>query len=201
MKRIQRYWPKKLRHPWPNRLFHWLLAPAYLVLLYTGIYISRPGVLPFMHTHRARQWHFVSLFIFLGSLAARIYYGMATKNYREIIPGKRDLAMLPAYLKYEFFLSKKEPVFPKYNPLQKLYYTAWVPLFILQGITGAILYAPRRLASLEALLGGLNRVRKWHYLLMLLTGSNVILHLYLATTSGWERFKSIFTGYTRLGKK
>lgn len=201
MKLIQRYWPRKLRHPWPIRLLHWLLAPSYLVLLYTGIYISRPGLLPLANMQRARQWHFWGMFFFLGSLAARIYYGIVTRNYLEIIPGRKTMAILPAYLKYEFFLSKKEPVFPKYNPVQKLYYTSWVPMFILQGITGAVLYAPRRLAFLEALFGGLNRVRRLHYLLMLLTGSLVFVHLYLATTSGMERLKSIFTGYKRLGKK
>ncbi len=200
-KLVNRIYPKKLRHPWPVRVMHWTMAPSFLLLAYTGIYIAHPGVVPFPSMRQARRYHFLGQFIFTGSVISRFIYGRVTGNYREIVPGKKDLAAVPGFLSYLFFLKKKEPSFPKYNPVQKIYFTAWFPLFMLQALTGAVMYAPRRLGAVEAAFGGLNRVRRLHYLNTLGLTSSVIGHLYLALTSGVEKLKSIFTGYKAVGKK
>jgi thiosulfate reductase cytochrome b subunit len=54
---------------------------------------------------------------------------------------------------------------------------------------------------LEAAFGGLNRLRRVHYLAALFMGASVLGHLYFAVSSGGEKLKSIFTGYKALGKK
>lgn len=200
-KRVARtLWPKKQRHTPAVRLLHWTLALSTLALLYTGICIAHPGALPVKNMHRARLWHFTSQYAFIGAFIGRLLYGARCENYRDILPGRKDLHKAPAYLKYELFLSGTEPRFAKYNPLQKILITIWIPVFILQILTGAVLYAPRRLQGLEAAFGGLARVRRLHYLNTLLIGTSKMGHVYLTATSSMEKLKSIFRGYTLIGK-
>jgi len=149
----------------------------------------------------ARLWHFANAFIFMGNLAGRIAYSLHTRDFRDIFPRKKDLSLLPRYLRYQLFSSPKEPAFSKYNPVQKLYFTAWLPLFILQALTGLILYAPRRLGRLEAVFGGLGRTRKVHHLAAILQGVTALAHIFFTATAGTEKLKSMFTGYKALGKK
>jgi Ni/Fe-hydrogenase b-type cytochrome subunit len=194
-------WPKKLRHTREIRIFHWVLTGSYFLLLYTGQHISHPHLVPFPGMRRARLGHFAGQFAFLGAVLWRIHHGIKAGNYREIIPDGKTLSRTPAYLRYELFLSSREPKFSKYNPLQKFLYTLWLPLFLLLGATGMVLYIPQRLARLEKAFGGLNRTRRLHYLLSLVSTSTVMGHIYFTLTSGKETLKSIFTGYKAWGKK
>lgn len=187
---------KKPRHPWPTRLFHWLYAPAALACSISGSYTTRPsGFYGFKSMDSARKTHFISQYVLIFSYIARVYYGYAVKNLGEIVPGRKDLKDLPKFLKYEIFLTKKKPKFPKYNPVQKLIFTAFGLLIPAQAITGLALYAPGTRQKTATLAGGLNPLRKLHYLLdvvfkVLLTG-----HLYFVVTDSLKKFKSIFTGY------
>ena len=198
---LSRVLPKKLRHTREIRTYHWVLAGSYFLLFYTGLHISHPGRFPFPRMRRARLGHFAGQFAFLGALLWRIHNGVKTGNYREIIPDHKTLAKTPAYLRYELFFSSKEPKFPKYNPFQKFLYTLWIPLFLMLGVTGMVLYAPHKLDPLERVFGGLNRTRRLHYLLSLASASTVAGHLYFTLTSGAETLKSIFTGYKARRKK
>ena len=142
---------------------------------------------------------FVNAFIFMEAWSARRL--PSGRDYRDIFPRKKDLSLLPRYLRYQLFFSSKEPAFSKYNPVQKLYFTAWLPLFILQALTGLILYASRRLGRLEAVFGGLGRTRKIHHLAAVLQGVTALTHIFFTATAGTEKLKSMFTGYKALGKK
>ncbi len=198
---FQKYRPKKMRHTAAVRLFHWTHVFSIAALLCSGFHIAYPRSVPFFRMRSARLWHFVNAFIFMGSLAGRVGYSIRSKDYRNIFPRKKDLSLLPRYLRYQLFFSPKEPAFSKYNPIQKLYFTAWLPLFILQALTGLILYAPRRLGRLEAAFGGLGRTRKVHHLSAIMQGVTALTHIFFTATAGTEKLKSIFTGYKALGKK
>ncbi len=201
MRFLSKLRPKKMRHTPEIRAFHWILTGSFFLLFYTGQHISHTRQFPFPRMRRARLGHFAGQFVFLGAICWRIFYGIKTGNYREIIPDKKTLAKTPAFFRYEMFLSSKEPKFSKYNPFQKFLYTLWIPVFLLSGLTGLILYIPQRLARLEAAFGGLNRTRRLHYILSLISVSTVLGHIYLALTSGKEGLKSMFTGYKAWGKK
>lgn len=198
---LSKVMPKKLRHTREIRVYHWILASSFFLLFYSGQHISHPRYFPLPRMGLARLAHFTGQFAFLGAIIWRIHHGIKTGNYREIIPSRKTFSQAPAFFRYELFLSSKQPKFPKYNPLQKFLYTFWIPQFLLLGLTGLILYIPQRLSRLEKTFGGLNRVRRLHYLLSLVAASTVFGHLYLALTSGKEKLKSIFTGYQARGKK
>ncbi len=198
---IQKIRPKTLRHPLPVRIYHWIHAPSLLLLLYSGLHISHPRSIPGLTMRSARCLHFISQFLFLGSLAGRVGHSIKTGDYRQIIPEKRDWAALPALIRYELFLTSKEPTFPKFNPIQKLYLTIWLPLFALQAATGAALFNFNLLGPLEGALGGLSRARRLHHLIALALGASALGHIYFSSISGVERLKSIFAGYKAAGKK
>lgn len=150
---------------------------------------------------QARLAHFTAQFALTGSMLWRIWHGLRTGNLRDLAPGRRDLAALPSYVAFELFLHSKEKQFPKYNPLQNVLFTSWLPLTTCLALTGFMLYAPKRLCRVESALGGLNRARRLHYLCMVTFTATVMGHIYFTLTSGVNRLKPIFTGYMPLGKK
>ncbi|MFZ5652323.1 MAG: cytochrome b/b6 domain-containing protein [Bacillota bacterium] len=187
---------KKFRHPWPARLLHWTYAPAVLAGVLSGFYITRPSLFfGFRSMDSARKTHFIAQYLLLFSYLARVYYGYVTKNYSEIIPGRKELSDTPEFLKYELFLTKKMPKFPKYNPGQKVLFTSLALVLPVQIATGLALYAPEKFQKAARLAGGLNPLRKMHYLAALAIASMTCGHIYFALTHGLKKLKSIFTGY------
>ncbi len=193
--------PKTLRHPPSILIFHWVLAGSFFMLFFSGQKIVRPKRVPPTQMRWIRLSHFSAQYLFFSCILWRIYNGVVTGNYREILPEKKTAQAFPAMSRFEFFLQKKEPRYRKYHPLQKLLYTFWLFLFLFQSITGFILYIPRRLSRLEGAFGGLGRVRRLHHMASMVSISTVIGHIYLSLTTGTEKLKSIFTGYKPWGKK
>lgn len=187
---------KKPRHKLSARLLHWIFAPAMLALISSGFYITRPTPNPvFRNMDAALKTHYTSQFILIFAYLARVYHGYATKSYQDIIPGHQDISALPNFLRYELFLTKKKPQFPKYNPLQKILFTCFIILILFQIITGLSLYAAKAFARTVNLTGGLNPVRKLHYLAALAVSSLTAGHIYFALSDSLRKLKSIFTGY------
>ncbi|MEW5953783.1 MAG: cytochrome b/b6 domain-containing protein [Bacillota bacterium] len=187
---------QKPRHKLSARLLHWTFAPAVLALISSGLYITRPTpnpVIKNMNTALKTQYTFQYILIF--AYLARLYHGYATKSYRDIIPDRKDISALPGFLKYELFLTKKKPKFPKYNPLQKILFTCLALLIPLQIVTGLSLYAAKTFARAVCLAGGLNPVRHSHYLTALAISSLAGGHIYFALTRNLRKLKSIFTGH------
>lgn len=189
--------PETLRHPWPARLLHWVYVPALFISALSGFYVSDPRRrrLGFRRVERALKFHHTAQYFFLFSVVARAYYAYTSRDYRMFIPTLKDLRDTPGYLAWLFFLKKKEPKFPKYNPAQKLVFTTMAVLFPLQIITGLGLYAPKTVRPPSKVVGGLSSLRKTHYLTAVAISSLATAHLYLALTESLRKLKSIFTGY------
>ncbi|HHV64603.1 MAG TPA: cytochrome b/b6 domain-containing protein [Peptococcaceae bacterium] len=178
------------------RLLHWSYTPAMFASLFSGLYINKPRrFLGFRSMNSARKTHFISQFVLLFSFLARVIYGLQNKNYREILPNRKTWKNLPKFLKYELFLTHKNPKFPKYNPGQKILFSGLAVFTLLQVITGLGLYASSSWQKLTKLAGGLNPLRQLHYLLALVLSTLVSGHLYFVFTHEPKKLKSIFTGY------
>lgn len=187
---------KKPRHPWPARILHWIFAPAVLVCAYSGSYISGPSrFYGFRSMDSARKTHLIANNVLIWSYLARVYYGYAANNYGEIVPTLKDLKDTPGFFKYELFLTKKKPKFPKYNPLQKIIYTAMAILVPVQGITGLAFNRKDSWQKTAVLAGGLNPLRRLHYLTAFALNNMVAGHTYFVVTDSLKKLKSIFTGY------
>lgn len=187
---------KKLRHSGVARLLHWIYAPAVLAGIASGFYLSgQTRATGFRSMVAAQKTHFTAQYLLLFSYLGWLYYLLTTKNYREIMPAPRDLLDLPGYLKYELFLTKKQPKYPKYNPAQKILFTGLGLLLPLQIITGLALYLSGQHHKTVAPAGGLNPLRQKHYLAALAIAAMTAGHIYFALTHSLKKLKSIFTGY------
>lgn len=187
---------EKHRHTLEARSLHWIYAPAVLTGLLSGLYInSLSRKTGYNRMNQARKSHFIAQYLLIFSYLARIYYAIVSKNYRDIVPGSKDLGDLPRFLKYELFLTNNKPKYRKYNPAQKIVFTLLALIVPVQIVTGLILYASNALQKPTALAGGLNPMRQMHYLAALSIASLSAGHIYLALTHSLKKLKSIFTGY------
>ena len=185
----------KPRHSLPNRLFHWSYAPAVLACIFSGFYISNPSrKLGFKDMRSALKTHLVAQQIFLASFLGRLCYGYKSKNYKDFRIQRKDRISLPKYLKYQLFLTPNKPQYKKYNPIQKILFTGLGVLLTAQIATGLPLYASDRWMKTRKIFGGLNPIRKLHYLSALLITSMVSGHIYFALTDNLRKLRSIFTG-------
>lgn len=187
---------KKFRHSKTVRLLHWIYAPAVIASALSGFYITRPpGFGGFRNMNSARKAHFIAQYTLIFSFLTRILYGMKDKNYKEIIPERRTFANMPKFLKHELFLTEKKPKSAKYNPGQKVLFTGFALSVPVQIITGLTLYKSDSWQKITKLAGGLNPIRKLHYLTALGITFLSSGHLYFVFTHEPKKLKSIFTGY------
>lgn len=187
---------RRPRHSSLARFLHWSYAPAVLFNIFSGLYINRPAYFyGFKNMDSARKTHAIAQFVLISSFLARIAYGLKDQNYKEILPNRKTLRSMPAFLKHEFFLTDKKPKFPKYNPGQKVIFTGFALLMPLHIVTGLALYFSNSWQKAAKVAGGLNPLRNVHFLTALATGTLVAVHIYFVLTHGFKTLKSIFTGY------
>ncbi|MFZ5641188.1 MAG: Ni/Fe-hydrogenase, b-type cytochrome subunit [Bacillota bacterium] len=189
-----------LYHTATARILHWINTLSVVMLTLTGFYIHWPLKFSlFSGMDSARKLHFIFMYVVVYGIVIRVYYAWVSGDYRDIMFRPADIRGLPALARYYFFMTKSLPDFGKYNPGQKLTYTGWTLLIIVQAVTGFILYWPTRLAWLAEPLGGMMMMRQVHYLVTWIFVATVGLHVYLGFLGGPAVLKSIITGYMSAG--
>jgi len=184
------------RHSGLLRAMHWVLVPATFSLIFNGFYVNKPSRTKGFHSmDTVRKMHFTAQYFFVSYLISRGYSALITRDYTDLFPNKKDMASLPKFLMYTFFLRKKKPHYPKYNPGQKLLFVQMAALFPLQILTGYTMYSSNRLQKLSRIFGGLGKTRLVHYLNATVITGLISGHVYFAVTDSLEKLKSIFTGY------
>lgn len=184
------------RHSLWIRICHWVNMISITLLILTGFYIHTPLHFKlFSNMDNARMLHFVMAYVLCGGFAARVYYAIATKDYKNIIfDVTTDFKKLPSMIKYYTFLAKKHPYYGKYNPGQKGMYTGVLVMILVQIITGFIMYKPNMFMAWGGFLGGLVAVRIIHYAVNWIFVICILVHVYLDVAEGIPILKSMFTG-------
>ncbi|MDA8234221.1 MAG: Ni/Fe-hydrogenase, b-type cytochrome subunit [Clostridia bacterium] len=184
---------KPLDHPLPQRLYHWVNLISMAVLIITGFYINKPYTDGLMNG--MRYLHFLAMFIIIANLTVRIYYAFVGKykDAGDFAMRSKDWQNLLPTVKYYLFLGP-HPDNGKYNPMQKLMYLFYLPLLLLQGFTGLIMYRPELFDSLIKAMGGLASVRGYHYVLMWVFIAYIIVHVYMVLTEAWDEVKLMLFG-------
>jgi thiosulfate reductase cytochrome b subunit len=193
-------------HPAPVRVWHWINAAGFVLLICTGIQIRYAESITIMTLNNAITIHnyiglivvanyFIWLIYYLGSGKIRVYI----PDFRNLIP---QMIKQVRYYGYGIFKGDPNPhiMTPqnKFNPLQQQAYLA-IMIFIVpaQIITGIYLW---RIAGYEEyinLLGGIKIIDTIHVLLSFFFISFIIIHCYLSTlgSSPFAHFKAMVTGY------
>jgi Ni/Fe-hydrogenase 1 B-type cytochrome subunit len=205
-------WKRIYVWEWPVRLQHWIHVASMLVLAATGVYIASPflglaaGQAVEVHiTDWMRFTHFVAAWILGLGFLARLYWFFVGNEYARWggwLPfGRGKFRGLVKQMRYYLFLDRVRPRWTGVNPVSGLTYLTLGVILVLQGATGAALYAePLPNGFWQLTFGwmltafGPQVVRLVHHLLMYVFAIFLLIHLYMAVVGDIEEGNAPITG-------
>ncbi len=149
------------------------------------------------------HWLFTYLFI-LNGLLYLVGLGLG-KGYKALLPRRTDLKdawRMQVYyvgLPVARILHKPWPhphVTTKYNALQRLAYFSMPVMSAVSVATGWAIHKPSQLGWLQALFGGYDYARLWHFWLLAVFAGFVIPHVILVLADGWDTMRSMIVGWS-----
>ena len=202
---------------WPVRLAHWGVVFSIAALSITGIYIGNPQII--VHGPAGQNFlmgtmkvvHFYAAILFTLAVLSRIIWAFRGNHFArwdKFIPVKkrRRMAILRT-LRFYVFQLRKPPGFIGHNPLAGITYTLVFFLYLVQIVTGFVLYGAsaevgshmRVFRHLVPMLGGLQSARLIHHGIMWLLIGFAIHHVYSAVlmsqVESTATVESIFSGF------
>ncbi|PKQ15037.1 MAG: hypothetical protein CVT67_11235 [Actinobacteria bacterium HGW-Actinobacteria-7] len=193
---------------WPHHDSHPPFLPKFLHFqhVFSMIALGASGLLirfPQFDRSPMRVVHYVFMVIVIINLVWRLWYAFASRqrDYKEFAINKRDITTAPKVILYYIFVKSSKPHLGKYNVMQKGTYTIFVPLLIIQAITGLMLFRvgiPFAGTSLYALSAGVIGatgifwVRTTHYIINWLFIILTTIHVYLSVTEDFPAFLDFF---------
>ena len=201
--------PRVLLHPLPLRLWHWINAACFLVLIATGIQI-RYHLLTRVTFKSSVQVHNVAALALLISFVFWGGYQLWSRKLRGYVPTLNRAWVRASWLQVRYYawgMLRGDPnphhvsLASKFNPLQQLTYLSvlWV-LLPLQIASGILLWDPQRFSSILSSVSGLKIVASCHVVIFVLFVAFTIAHVYLTTLghSPTAHIKAMYNGYEDL---
>lgn len=197
-------------HPLPVRIWHWINALGFVLLIITGAQIRFAEQLGLMSFKTAVQIHSWTGFILLANYFIwLIYYLFTGKLFKIYIPPfwrpvdfiKRSIRQAK-YYGYGIMVGDKNPHHAtpdnKFNPMQQLAYLSIMVILIpVQILTGLMLWDPELFSGLISLIGGIQIATLIHTALWVFFSAFIIVHFYLASLGHTPsaHFVAMITGY------
>uniref|UniRef100_A0A7C4AJM6 Cytochrome B n=1 Tax=Thermodesulfovibrio aggregans TaxID=86166 RepID=A0A7C4AJM6_9BACT len=197
-------------HPLPVRIWHWINALGFILLIITGAQIRFAEQLGLMSFKTAVQIHSWTGFILLANYFIwLIYYLFTGKLFKIYIPPfwrpvdfiKRSIKQAK-YYGYGIMVGDKNPHHAtpdnKFNPMQQLAYLSIMVLLIpVQILTGLMLWDPELFGGLIDIIGGIQIATLIHTALWVFFSAFIIVHFYLASLghTPTAHFIAMITGY------
>ena len=193
-------------HPVPVRIWHWINAAGFVVLILTGFQIRYAEMINVMTLRNAVTLHNYVGFAVIANYFIWLTYYLASGNIKIYIPNPSKLMALAVkqikYYGYGFFVGKPNPhlMTPenKFNALQQQAYLVIMFVFLpAQMMSGLFLWKMKGYEEYINLLGGIKIIDTIHVLLFFFFTSFLFIHCYLATLghTPLAHFKAMFTGY------
>jgi thiosulfate reductase cytochrome b subunit len=193
-------------HPAPVRVWHWVNAVGFIILIITGIQIRFAEMVNWFSLEEAIKLHNYVGFVVIAVYGLWVSYYFGTMKIKLYFPNPRTF--VPNAIKqlkyYGAGIFRGEPnphqMTPdnKFNALQKNAYVGIMFVFLpAQMITGLFLWRVKRFENYIDLIGGIKIVSSIHVLLFFFFVAFLFVHIYLATLghTPWAHFKAMFTGY------
>ena len=193
-------------HPAPVRVWHWVNAVGFIILILTGIQIRFAEMVNWFSLEEAIKLHNYVGFVVIAVYGLWVSYYFGTMKIKLYFPNPRTF--VPNAIKqlkyYGAGIFRGEPnphqMTPdnKFNALQKNAYVGIMFVFLpAQMITGLFLWRVKRFENYIDLIGGIKIVSSIHVLLFFFFVAFLFVHIYLATLghTPWAHFKAMFTGY------
>jgi len=195
-------------HPLPVRVWHWINALGFVLLIVTGLQIRYADILGLLSFEMAVKFHnwigftlianyFVWLLFYLLTDKVSVYHPeLNFKKYAE------DTLRQMRFYGYGIFRGEPNPhhvrPYAKFNPLQKVMYQIVMLLIVpVQFGTGVLLWDVARFSSWVEALGGVRVVSTIHVLIFIFFASFILVHVYLGSLghTASAHFKAMMTGY------
>ena len=198
-------------HPLPIRIWHWINAMSFLVLIVTGLQIRYRELLGLMKFRTAVDIHNMFGFVLIFNFFIWLLFYILTGKIRIYIPPLNIKKFITGcvrqarYYGYGLFMGEENPHHStadnKFNPMQQMAYLSIMLLLIpLQLVTGLLLWDVKAFASYIDIFGGIKIVDTIHVFLFLFFTSFLFVHIYLATLGHtvMAHIKAMFTGYEEI---
>jgi formate dehydrogenase gamma subunit len=195
-------------HPLPVRIWHWLNALGFLLLIITGFQLRYVDIFSLMSFEAAVKLHnWIGFGVIANWFLWFIYYLTSDKivNYHPDLDARSFFERYFKQIEYYssgIFKGEKRPhhVHPhdKFNAMQKLTYQ--FVMFItapLMFLTGLMMWDVARFQGLIDLVGGIRVVNTVHVVLFILFVFFIIIHAYMGFLGKKpsSHYKEMFTGY------
>lgn len=198
-------------HPLPVRVWHWVNAASFLVLIATGLQIRYREALNFMTFRNAVDVHNFFGFVLIGNFFLWLVYYLVSGKIRIYLPPLNLKKFVTGcirqarYYGYGIFLGEENPHHStpdnKFNPMQQAAYLGIMLMLIpLQLVSGLLLWDVKGFAGLISMAGGVKIVDTVHVLIFLFFSSFLFVHIYLATLghTATAHIKAMFSGYEEI---
>ncbi len=209
--------PKRKRrvylHPLPVRIWHWVNAVGFVIMILTGSQIRYNdlfNVMSFESTINVHNWvGFVVIFNYLLWLG---YYLFSDKgsNYHPVLDAKQFFTNYFRQMDYYsrgIFTGEKKPhkVRPhdKFNAMQRLtYQVVMMVTGPIQIVSGVMLWDVKRFADWIEFVGGIRVVSTVHVVMFIAFVFFIMLHAYMGFLGPKPstHYKEMITGYEEDGK-
>ncbi len=193
-------------HPAPVRVWHWVNAVGFVILVLTGIQIRFAEMVNIFSLEEAIEVHNYVGFVVIAAYGLWVSYYFGTMKIKLYFPNPRtfvpDAAKQMKYYTSGIFKGYPNPhtMTPdnKFNALQQKAYVGLMFVFLpAQMVTGLFLWRVKRFENYIDLLGGIKIVSTIHVMLFFFFATFMCVHAYLATLghTPLAHFKAMFTGY------
>jgi thiosulfate reductase cytochrome b subunit len=193
-------------HPLPIRIWHWVNAAGFIILILTGAQIR--NIVNLFSVETAVEIHSWLGFVLLANYFIWFFYYMLTLNIKIYIPplhhpiefAKKAIRQAK-YYGFGIMVGDQNPHHStfdnKFNPMQQVSYLMIMTLLIpVQIITGLFLWNPKLFSPVVNIVG-IQIIDAIHVLLWIFFSAFMIVHFYLATLghTPLAHIISMFTGY------
>ncbi len=195
-------------HPLPVRIWHWINALGFIVLILSGLQLRYSDILAIVPFGLAVQLHNGVGFALVGNYFIWLLFYLFTDKIKvyhpDLNPARyyRDSLRQAVFYGYGIFKGQPNPhhvsVYRKFNALQSITYQIIMILLVpLQFYTGLLLWNVNGFAGSIELFGGVRMVSTVHVLLFIFFSAFIFIHPYLASLGHTPsaHFKAMLTGY------
>ncbi len=195
-------------HPLPVRIWHWINAVGFLIMIFTGMQIRYVGLFDIVSFKTAVSVHNVTGFVLIANFCVWFVFYLFSQRIRayhaELNPRKFFTGALKQAYFYGYGIFKGDPnpfhptIYRKFNPLQSMTYQVVVMLlFPIQIYTGILLWDVNRFSAQVNFFGGVRVIDTVHVLIFIAFVFYILVHVYLGTLGHTRlaHFRAMMTGY------
>ena len=195
-------------NPLPVRIWHWINALGFVLLILTGFQLRYTDIFNLMTFEAAVKLHnwvgftvIANYFLWLG------YYLFSDRitNYHPVLDAERffrNFFLQARYYSYGIFKGERSPhrVRPedKFNPLQKLTYQLIMLIAApINFITGLMMWDVKRFEGWIEMMGGIRVVDTIHVVIFILFVFFIFVHAYMGALGRTPstHYREMITGY------